>query len=98
MEEITSKELEEKLKKSDDLKVIDVREDDEVETGKIPGAKHIPLAQIPESLDELDEDERYYIVCRSGGRSERAAKYLLESGYDAVNVDGGMTDWTGITE
>lgn len=98
MEEITAKELEQKISAGEKLNIVDVREDDEVATGKIPGAKHIPLGQIPDRLDEFDKHEYYYIVCRSGGRSGRACQFLVEMGYNVTNMAGGMLDWEGEKE
>ncbi|MFD1214623.1 rhodanese-like domain-containing protein [Arthrobacter sp. GCM10027362] len=74
-------------------KVLDVREDYEWEAGHIGGAVHIPLDQLPERLEELDPDEDLYVICRTGGRSYRAAAWLVGHGYSAVNVSGGMDAW-----
>ncbi|MFD1851921.1 rhodanese-like domain-containing protein [Oceanobacillus bengalensis] len=98
MEEITAKDLEEKLEKGEKLNIIDVREDDEVAGGIIPGAKHIRLSEIPERVNELEKDEHYYMVCRSGGRSGRATDFLKEQGYDVTNMAGGMLAWEGEVE
>jgi rhodanese-related sulfurtransferase len=93
MKEITAAELAEKIHKGEKVNIIDVREDFEVEQGKIPGAKHIPLGQLPERLDELDKKEQYFMVCRSGGRSGSACEYLSSLGYDVTNMVGGMLAW-----
>ncbi|MBP1950922.1 rhodanese-like domain-containing protein [Virgibacillus litoralis] len=93
MKEITTKDLAKKLKDEENVNIIDVREDDEVAQGKIPGATHIPLGQIPERLNEIDKDKHHYMVCRSGGRSGKASEFLKEQGYDVTNVAGGMLDW-----
>ncbi|WP_226037599.1 rhodanese-like domain-containing protein [Aquibacillus saliphilus] len=93
MKEITAKELAEKLKMNKNLSIIDVREDDEVALGKIPGAKHIPLGEIPERLNEIDKNKHHYMVCRSGGRSGNACAFLSNQGYDVSNMQGGMLDW-----
>ena len=93
MKEITAKELAKKLKDGEKVSIIDVREDDEVAQGKIPGARHIPLGQIPERLDEIDKYQHHFMVCRSGGRSGNACEILKEQGYDVTNVAGGMLDW-----
>lgn len=77
----------------DDATIIDVREDDEWVAGHIEGALHVPLADIPASLDDLPLDDDMYIICRTGGRSRRAAAWLDENGFDAINVDGGMGAW-----
>lgn len=98
MNEITAKELEQKLIAGEKINIIDVREDEEVSMGKIPGAKHIRLGQIAERIAELEKDEHYYMVCRSGGRSARACEYLVQNGYNATNIVGGMLDWEGDVE
>lgn len=98
MKEISAKELEKKLTAGEKLNIIDVREDEEVATGKIPGAKHIPLGEVPERLEELDKNEHYYMVCRSGGRSGNACQFLLQQGYNVTNMVGGMLAWEGEAE
>jgi rhodanese-related sulfurtransferase len=95
---ITAKELNQKIKNREEVNVIDVREDFEVATGKIPGAKHISLGDIPNSLEKLDKNEHYYVVCAAGGRSSSACEFLKENGYDVTNMTGGMTAWQGEIE
>jgi len=77
----------------DDAVLLDVREDDEWAAGHAPGAVHIPLAAVADSLDDMPEGSPVYVVCRSGGRSARAAAYLNANGWEAVNVVGGMSAW-----
>lgn len=80
----------------DDAVVVDVREPQEWAAGHAPGAVHIPLGDIPARLDEIPStDDSLPIVCRSGGRSERAVQWLLQQGFDVVNVRGGMRAWHG---
>ncbi|TMN23336.1 rhodanese-like domain-containing protein [Lentibacillus cibarius] len=98
MKQIDMKELAEKIRNNENVHVIDVREDEEVAQGKIPGAKHIKLGEIPERLDEMDKEKHYYMVCRSGGRSGKASEFLESKGYDVTNVDGGMLAWDGEVE
>ncbi|WP_164668851.1 rhodanese-like domain-containing protein [Virgibacillus doumboii] len=97
MKEIKSNELAEIINDKT-VHVIDVREDDEVAQGKISGAKHIPLGEVPNRLDELDKNKHYYLICRSGGRSGNACQYLEINGFDVTNVDGGMLAWTDEVE
>lgn len=98
MKEISAKEVLQKLKDGETLNMIDVREDDEVAQGKIPGARHFPLGALPDRLHELDKGRLYVMICRSGGRSGNACSFLSEHGYDAVNMAGGMLDWEGDVE
>ena len=74
--------------------LIDVREPWEYEQKHIPGAKLIPLANIPDQLSELPEDKDIYVHCRLGGRSGRAVEYLREQGRPrAINLLGGIEAW-----
>ncbi|OKL54977.1 sulfurtransferase [Bowdeniella nasicola] len=72
--------------------VLDVREDDEWEAGHAPGALHIPIGELPDRLDDLPEED-LLVVCRGGGRSARASAWLNQNGFNAYNVDGGMSGW-----
>lgn len=98
IEIITPDEVAEKLASGEKLKLIDVREYEEVEQGMIPGAKHIPMMTIPENLDQLDKDKEYIFICRSGSRSANVCYYLQEQGYKVCNMIGGMLNWTGEVE
>jgi rhodanese-related sulfurtransferase len=73
--------------------VLDVREDWEFEAGHAPTAHHIPLNSVPERLEELPKEQQIFIICKSGGRSMRAADYLLTQGFDVVSVAGGTDGW-----
>ena len=73
--------------------LVDVRNDDEWAAGHAPGAVHVPLADLPARLGELDLGSPVHVVCRGGGRSARATAWLVQNGVDAVNVDGGMGAW-----
>ena len=73
--------------------LLDVRQDDEWDAGHAPDARHVPLADLPDHLDSLDVDRSIVCVCRSGGRSARATAFLIEQGFNVVNLAGGMTAW-----
>ncbi|TKC15879.1 rhodanese-like domain-containing protein [Robertmurraya kyonggiensis] len=92
---ITTEELEKKIENGEELNLIDVREDEEVAEGMIPGAKHIRMNDIPARLDELDKDKEYIFICRSSRRSENVCYYLQDQGYKVTNMVGGMLDWNG---
>ncbi|GAA0332613.1 rhodanese-like domain-containing protein [Bacillus carboniphilus] len=96
--EITPEEVEQQLKEGKKLNLIDVREDDEVAQGMIPQAKHIKMGEIPDNLDQLDKNEDYVIICRSGGRSGRVSEFLQEQGYKVQNMVGGMLEYIGETK
>jgi rhodanese-related sulfurtransferase len=76
--------------------IVDVREDTEWNEQHIPGAIHIPLAQLNERLPELKQykDSPVITQCRSGGRSAKALNVLKVAGFAKVyNMDGGITAW-----
>lgn len=98
MKHLTAGEVQQKLDSGEQLSIIDVREDDEVAQGRIPGAVHIPLGMIQTRMGELDKDKEYILVCRSGGRSTFAGSFLENQGFKVTNMDGGMLTWTGETE
>ncbi len=95
---ITTAEVQKKLAENENLQLIDVREHEEVAYGMVPGAKHIPMGEIPVRLEELDKEKEYIFICRSGRRSENVCHYLQEQGYKCINMAGGMLDWEGETE
>src|SRR3954447_701658 len=95
---ITTNELNEKLEAGEKLELVDVREDEEVAEGMIPGAKHIRMMDIPAQLDYFDKDKEYIFICRSSGRSANVCYYLAEQGYKVRNMVGGMLDWRGKVE
>jgi rhodanese-related sulfurtransferase len=76
-----------------DVVLLDVRQEDEWNAGHAPMASLIPLAELPDHLDELPRDRLIICACRSGGRSLRAATFLQENGFDVVNLTGGMMAW-----
>ena len=94
MDTILPSEIKERLDRGEKLAIVDVREDDEVAAGIIPGAKHIPLAQLPDRLSEIPQVEELILVCRSGNRSGRAISFLEAQGYKGLkNMTGGMLEW-----
>ncbi|WP_342432680.1 rhodanese-like domain-containing protein [Neobacillus sp. FSL H8-0543] len=92
---ITPEELQKKLEKGEKLELVDVREDEEVAQGMIPGAKHIRMMEIPANLDYFDKEKEYIFICRSSARSGNVCHYLQDQGYKVRNMIGGMLDWTG---
>ena len=95
IEIITPEELQEKLKKGEKPEMVDVREDEEVAAGMVPGAKHIRMSEIPNNLDYFDKEKEYIFICRSGGRSANVCYFLEEQGFKVRNMVGGMLNWTG---
>ncbi len=80
-----------------DMKIIDVRRPDEFndELGHIDGAELMCLQDNFEfKVRQLDKETNYVFVCRSGGRSARAARVAVAHGFQHVyNLEGGMLAW-----
>jgi rhodanese-related sulfurtransferase len=74
--------------------LVDVRADHEWEMGRISGATHLPLAELAERADELDEDRPVVLYCRGGNRSTMATQALADAGYDAVKMSEGIVGWS----
>ena len=70
--------------------ILDVREPFELAVENIPGATNIPMGQLRSRLDELPKDREIHIICRSGQRAYYATRILLQNGFKAKNVSGGM--------
>jgi hydroxyacylglutathione hydrolase len=76
------------------LQVVDVRSPEEWSGGHLPGAIHIPLAQLPDRLRELDASAPIVLHCRGGGRSSIATSFLQSHGInDVSNLAGGFDAW-----
>ena len=74
--------------------LLDVREPWELEIAALPGAVHIPMAEVPARLSELDRGRDIVVMCRSGGRSLSVARFLESQGYPSVaNLSGGVLAW-----
>lgn len=88
---ITTQQLKEKLNQN--IQLIDVREEDEYNNGHISQAINILLSTIQQF--NKDKAQTYYLICQSGRRSQQAAEFLQTLGYHAINISGGMNQWTG---
>ncbi|MER1987190.1 MAG: sulfurtransferase TusA family protein [Solibacillus sp.] len=76
--------------------ILDVREAAEYAFGHIPGAKSIPLGELSTRMNELDQAQTIYVICRTGTRSDLAARQLAEAGFTTIyNVLPGMTGYEG---
>ena len=88
------------MEQDDGHVIVDVRRQDEYDSGHIPGAILIPNESIgttkPRALPDLDQIILVY--CRSGNRSKQAAQKLFDMGYTNVYEFGGIMDWTGDIE
>ena len=96
-QQITQEEAKEMMQADDGHIIVDVRRQDEYDSGHIPGAILIPNESIgtekPKELSDLDQV--ILIYCRSGRRSKEASQKLADMGYTHIYEFGGIIDWTG---
>ena len=72
---------------------LDVREPSEWRHGRIPGALHLPMAELPARSSLLPHDRTIVAVCRSGNRSGQVAQALRRQRYRIENLEGGLKAW-----
>ena len=70
--------------------LLDVRNPQELAVEAVPGAVNIPLPQLRSRLGELPRDKEILVICRSGGRAYFATRILLQNGFKARDISGGM--------
>ena len=74
--------------------ILDVRTESEWEEVHIPGSTRILLDDLPNRLNEVPEDTRIVVVCRSGNRSQIGRDTLLNAGFEEVtSMIGGVSQW-----
>jgi len=96
IKEIEVTELAQLKENGETIRVIDIRQPAELNSGIIPGAEALPMHIIPLRINEFKQDEKLVLVCRSGARSAQACMFMQQQGYDNVfNLRGGMIAWAG---
>ena len=76
------------------VRILDVREPEELAICRVAGAAHIPMRQVPAQLDELPRDQHLLVLCHHGSRSLRVTQWLRAQGFTAVsNIAGGIEAW-----
>ena len=73
----------------ENVTLIDARTPGEFERGHIDGFINIPVDELRERIDEIDKNNKVYVMCQSGLRSYIACRILAGHGYDAINFSGG---------
>lgn len=94
-------ELKEALASGVSLKLIDVREKEEVELGEdgIPGTEHIPMGKmfVFAAKGELPKDQKIVTICSKGGRCEIVSRELKQKGFDIDYLEGGLEAWNEVS-
>ena len=93
--EIDPVDVKHKLEHGEKFLLLDVREPHEYLICNIPGAKLIPLGEVPQRIHELDSLQEIVVHCKSGVRSGKAADFLRQAGFKRVkNMKGGILAWS----
>lgn len=95
IEEISTEEMQ-TLLEMDDVQLLDVRTPEEFDEGFIAGAQNIDFESetFNEDIQKLDKTKPVILYCRTGGRSARCAKKMIEAGFVKVyDLDGGISAW-----
>ena len=99
MSDLSQNERAQALTEQPQAVVLDVRTEEEFESGYIPNAINIDIRMGPSFIDEinsLDKNKSYYVYCRSGARSSQAVQLMRELGFNnTFNLLGGILDWEG---
>lgn len=99
-EQITPEEAKKIMDSGEEYIILDVREQDEFDSGHIAGAILIPYTEIGEKAEEMipDKNVQILVYCRSGRRSKIASERLAKLGYTNIKEFGGIIDWTWALE
>jgi len=99
MANLTQEDWVKKLEEDNNSVVLDVRTQEEVDSGMIPNAIHIDIYKgqgFIYKLEELDKTKSYFVYCRSGARSGQACAIMNQLGFqNAYNLVGGINEWKG---
>ena len=96
MQEVTATDLKNEMESGKDIQLIDVRQPDEYAFARIEGSKLIPLGDILNRMNEIDENRDTVVHCKMGRRSASAIEALRRAGYKGPlrNLRGGITAWS----
>ncbi|AFS52448.1 rhodanese-like domain-containing protein [Leptospirillum ferriphilum] len=97
--EILPQELKERMERGEDILLIDVREDWEHARVKLPGARHIPLAKLPQMLSQIDPKKDIVVYCHHGARSMQACQFMKKNGFEKIkNLRGGIDAYARVVD
>jgi rhodanese-related sulfurtransferase len=75
---------------SEDVAIVDVREEKEFESTQLSGSLSLPLSSIGKGINELKKYSKIYLLCESGGRSSYAHEILKTTGIETIDIEGGL--------
>lgn len=91
--EVTVEELQSALAQAEPPLVLDVREPHEWRLVRMADAHHLPMNDVPAQVETLPRDRSLVVMCAHGSRSYSVAAWLIEQGFKASSLQGGITQW-----
>ena len=90
---ISAEQTKDRLEKGE-IKVVDIRDDQSFELGRIPNAYHLSNGSLTQFINENEFETPVVVCCYHGISSQQAAQYLIHQGFeDVYSMDGGFEDW-----
>lgn len=94
-ETISPAELDERLKRGEEVLLVDVREPEEHTIARLETARLLPLSRFPEWADALDPEDEIVFMCHHGIRSAQVCAFLARQGFKRLyNLEGGIDRWS----
>jgi rhodanese-related sulfurtransferase len=88
---LSAAELKRMLDRNDDVVVVDIRDEEDIEAGRIAGSKHLGIEILDGRLSELPPKKKIVLVDLHGKQTQIAGRFLLWKGYRSVfRLDGGL--------
>lgn len=78
---------------SNEVTVLDIRDDEEWHDKRVPGSRRVAEEELGSTIGELDDDRSVLVVCADGSRSAELVTKLREEGREVACIDGGMEAW-----
>ena len=95
---ITVKQLKQKIDSKEDFILLDIRTPQEVEIAQIPNSLYIEMKDVANNLDKLPKDKEIVVYCHTGSRSAFVTNWLINQGYDAKNLLGGIDAYSTLID
>ena len=92
MEDYTPQQVAELIAEGE-IQLIDVRQPEEHDAGRIAGDRMVVLSELAGAVDTIDRERPVVFYCRSGSRSAMATEAFRGAGFNAHNMLGGLLDW-----
>ncbi|HEY9685342.1 MAG TPA: rhodanese-like domain-containing protein [Coleofasciculaceae cyanobacterium] len=94
---LANEDLQRMLAEEPELLLLDVRTPEEYfMLGHIPGARLLPIYELPGQLQALEPERKTVVICEHGVRSANASQYLEQQGFKQIyNLTAGMAEWNG---